>query len=139
MTGRRAGGAAGSQRGLARRARRHGAGSHANQQPFGGRPGALDGVLAPVIGHLRVDPVSLSWRFSRSSGPGGQHVNTTESQVELRCDLTAAGLPPAVAERVVARLGPEVRVVASTERSQLRNRAEAWRRLAEQLDRSLAA
>jgi ribosome-associated protein len=85
-------------------------------------------------GGLRVDPVSLSWRFSRSSGPGGQHVNTTESQAELRCDLVAAGLPPSVAERVLARLGPEVRVVASTERSQLRNRAEAWRRLAEQLD-----
>jgi ribosome-associated protein len=85
-------------------------------------------------GGLRVDPACLTWRFSRSSGPGGQHVNTTETQVELRCDLTAAGLPVAVAERLVARLGPEVRVVASTERSQLRNRAEAWRRLAEQLD-----
>ncbi len=85
-------------------------------------------------GGLRVDPASLSWRFSRSSGPGGQHVNTTDSQAELRCDLLAAGLPPTVAERVLDRLGPEVRIVASTERSQLRNRAEAWRRLAEQLD-----
>ena len=85
-------------------------------------------------GGLRVDPVALAWRFSRSSGPGGQHVNTTETQVELRCDLTTAGLPEDIAVRIVARLGPEVRVVASTERSQLRNRAEAWRRVAEQLD-----
>lgn len=85
-------------------------------------------------GGLRVEPSSLSWRFSRSSGPGGQHVNTTESQVELRLEVAAAGLPAVVTERVLARLGPEVRVVASTERSQLRNRAEAWRRLAEQLD-----
>ena len=85
-------------------------------------------------GGLRIDPGALTWRFSRSSGPGGQHVNTTETQVELRCDLTTAGLPEDIAVRIVARLGPEVRVVASTERSQLRNRAEAWRRVAEQLD-----
>ena len=85
-------------------------------------------------GGLRIDPAALSWRFSRSSGPGGQHVNTTESQVELRCDVALAGLPDAVRERVEARHGAELRVVASTERSQLRNRAEAWRRLAELLD-----
>ena len=83
---------------------------------------------------LRINPIALSWRFSRSSGPGGQHVNTTESQVELRCDVALAGLPDAVRERVEARHGAELRVVASTERSQLRNRAEAWRRLAELLD-----
>lgn len=63
-------------------------------------------------------------------------MNTTESQAELRCDvaLAVAGAPEPVRARVLAALGPEVRVVASTERSQLRNRAEAWRRLAEQLD-----
>jgi ribosome-associated protein len=85
-------------------------------------------------GGRRIDAAALSWRFSRSSGPGGQHVNTTETQVELRCDLAVAGLPDGVRQRIEAQLGPEVRVVASTERSQLRNRAEAWRRLAEQLD-----
>ena len=85
-------------------------------------------------GGLRVDPAALSWRFSRSSGPGGQHVNTTETQVELRCDLALAGLPEHLTGRITALLGPEVRVVSSTERSQLRNRSEAWRRLAEQLD-----
>ena len=85
---------------------------------------------------MEIDPAALSWRFSRSSGPGGQHVNTTESQVELRCDVALAlGLASeAVRARVLTALGSEVRVVASTERSQLRNRAEAWRRLAEQLD-----
>ena len=93
---------------------------------------AEDEYVTP--GGMRVDPAALSWRFSRSSGPGGQHVNTTETQVELRCDLTLAGLPAPAVARIVARLGDEVRVVSSTERSQLRNRAEAWRRLAEQLD-----
>ena len=87
-------------------------------------------------GGLRIDPAALTWRFSRSSGPGGQHVNTTETQVELRCDLTLAGLPEHLGERIRTRLGDEVRVVSSTERSQLRNRAEAWRRLAEQIDRA---
>ena len=43
-------------------------------------------------GGLRLAPVCLSWKFSKSGGPGGQHVNTTESRVELRCDLPAAGL-----------------------------------------------
>ena len=43
-------------------------------------------------GGIRLDPASLSWRFSRASGAGGQHVNTTSSRAELRCDLDAAGL-----------------------------------------------
>ncbi len=82
----------------------------------------------------RLNPASFSWRFSRSSGPGGQHVNTTDSKAELVCDLTHAGLPAAVAERVVAKLGEQVRVTASTERSQRRNRAEALTRLGTMID-----
>lgn len=82
----------------------------------------------------RLDPAAFSWRFSRSSGPGGQHVNTTDSKAELICDLSQAGLPDTVAERVVAKLGQDVRVVASNERSQRRNRAEALARLAAMID-----
>jgi ribosome-associated protein len=81
-----------------------------------------------------LNPASFSWRFSRSSGPGGQHVNTTDSRVELVCDLAQAGLPEAVTIRVVAKLGEQVRVVASTERSQRRNRAEALTRLGDLID-----
>src|SRR5262245_19987769 len=89
-------------------------------------PRAMDKRDPMTPGGLRLDPACLSWRFSRSSGPGGQHVNTASSRAELRCDLAAAGLPDELRERLVARLGTEdVRIVASTERSQLRNRRTA--------------
>ncbi|MCX6540171.1 MAG: alternative ribosome rescue aminoacyl-tRNA hydrolase ArfB [Actinobacteria bacterium] len=82
----------------------------------------------------RIDPAAFSWKFSRSSGPGGQHVNTTDSKAELICDLAQAGLPEHIAARVMAKLGEQVRVVASTQRSQLRNRAEAVERLCDLID-----
>ena len=82
----------------------------------------------------RLNPVAISWRFSRSSGPGGQHVNTTDSRVELFCDLTQADLPEAISVRVIAKLGEQVRVVASSRRSQRRNRTEALERLGELVD-----
>lgn len=82
----------------------------------------------------RIDPAAFSWKFSRSSGPGGQHVNTTDSKAELICDLAQAGLPEHIAARVIAKLGEQVRVVASTQRSQLRNRAEAIERLCDLID-----
>jgi len=82
-----------------------------------------------------VIPVSaLTWRFSRATGPGGQGVNTTDSRVELVVDLTAIGAADDVRERVVTALGPLLRIVAAEERSQLRNRAAAVRRLVERLD-----
>jgi ribosome-associated protein len=62
-------------------------------------------------------------------------VNTTASRVELRCSLSIAGLPASILERIVASLGDnELRVVCSTERSQLRNRRVALERLANRLD-----
>ena len=85
-------------------------------------------------GGLRVDAGALTWRFSRSPGPGGQHVNTSETRAQLTCDLEAAGLPPLVLARLVAKLGTPVQVSASTERSQLRNREAALARLATKLD-----
>lgn len=82
----------------------------------------------------RLDPTAFSWRFSRSSGAGGQHVNTTDSRAELLCDVRRLGLPEAVAERVVATLGEQLRIVASNERSQRRNRADAVDRLGVMID-----
>jgi ribosome-associated protein len=85
---------------------------------------------------LTIPAAELSWRFSRSSGPGGQGVNTTDSRVELSWDLAGSELlPPALRERAVERLGSRLvngvlTVVASEHRSQLRNREAAAARLA---------
>lgn len=86
----------------------------------------------------------LSWRFSRSSGPGGQGVNTTDSRVELVFDVTASSaMTPAQKQRVLERLGGRVvagtvTVTASEHRSQLRNRDAAAARLAQLLREALA-
>jgi ribosome-associated protein len=86
-------------------------------------------------GGIVLDPGCLTWRFSRSSGPGGQHVNTSASKAELRCDLDVAGLPGTLHTRLVEALGTSlVRVTASAERSQLANRRAALERLADLID-----
>jgi ribosome-associated protein len=85
---------------------------------------------------LTIPAAELSWRFSRSGGPGGQGVNTTDSRVELSWDLAGSELlPPALRARAVERLGNRLvqgvlTVVASEHRSQLRNREAAAARLA---------
>jgi ribosome-associated protein len=83
-----------------------------------------------------IPPAELSWRFSRSPGPGGQSVNTADSRVELSFDLAATSvLPPALKERAMRALagrlvGGVLTVTASEHRSQLRNRQAAANRLA---------
>ncbi|QCW50246.1 aminoacyl-tRNA hydrolase [Nocardioides dongxiaopingii] len=79
-------------------------------------------------------------RFSRSSGPGGQSVNTTDSRVELEYDvLGSTALTDAQRARVVGRVGSPVVVVASEHRSQHRNRVAARERLVDRLRTALAA
>jgi ribosome-associated protein len=86
----------------------------------------------------------LSWRFSRSSGPGGQSVNTTDSRVELSFDVAnTSALTPALRQRAMDRLADRLvdgvlTVVASEHRSQLRNREAAEERLAETLRTAIA-
>lgn len=76
----------------------------------------------------------LRWRFSRSGGPGGQHANTSDTRAEVIFDVAASpSLGPRQRERLLAKLGPEVRVVASDERSQARNRELALQRLRERI------
>ena len=78
----------------------------------------------------------LRWRFSRSSGPGGQSVNTADSRVELSLDLTTTtALGPTLRARALQRLGGRLvdgvlTVTASEHRSQYRNREAAQDRLA---------
>ncbi|MEU6938774.1 MULTISPECIES: alternative ribosome rescue aminoacyl-tRNA hydrolase ArfB [Streptomyces] len=89
-----------------------------------------------IRGSVSLPEAELMWRFSRSSGPGGQHVNTSDSQVELRFDLAATDALPEVwkvraLERLAGRLvGGVVSVRASEHRSQWRNRETAAVRLA---------
>ncbi|MCZ7525395.1 MAG: alternative ribosome rescue aminoacyl-tRNA hydrolase ArfB [Acidimicrobiia bacterium] len=81
-----------------------------------------------------IDPAELEWRFSRAGGPGGQHANTADTRVEVRFDVARSrSLGPRQRARLLERLGPVVRVVASDERSQARNRALALERLAERI------
>lgn len=88
---------------------------------------------------LTVPEAELSWRFSRSSGPGGQSVNTADSRAELTFDLARSVAVPAGAkaralERLAHRLvDGRLTVAAEAERSQLQNREAARRRLADLL------
>lgn len=80
----------------------------------------------------------IELRFSRSSGPGGQHAQKSETRVEAVFDVEASGaLTDVQKRRVVARAGPLLRAVAQDERSQTRNRELAVERLVEQLRRAL--
>jgi ribosome-associated protein len=85
----------------------------------------------------------LRWRFSRSSGPGGQSVNTTDSRVELSYDVAGGSLPRHLRERALDRLAGRLvdgvlTVAASEYRSQHRNREAARARLAEVLTEATA-
>ncbi|MDQ1404141.1 MAG: ribosome-associated protein [Actinomycetota bacterium] len=86
-----------------------------------------------------VIPVSeLEWRFTGSGGPGGQHANTANTRAEVRFDVAnSPSLGPRQRERLLEKLGPSVRVVASDERSQIRNRALALDRLRSKLAAAL--
>ena len=76
----------------------------------------------------------LRWRFSRSGGPGGQHANTSDTRAEVIFDIDrSTSLGPRQRDRLLAKLGTEVRVVASDERSQARNRELALGRLRERI------
>ena len=94
---------------------------------------------------LAIPEAELTWRFSRSSGPGGQGVNTTDSRVELSWNLLASTLlSPALKERAVERLGSRLvdgvlTITASEHRSQLRNREAAEARLAMRVGEAVAA
>jgi ribosome-associated protein len=94
----------------------------------------LDGEPLRVSRSVVIPPDELRWRFSASGGPGGQHANTANTRVELRFDVAGSkALGPRQRERLLATIGPEVRVVASDERSQARNRALALDRLRSRL------
>ncbi len=76
----------------------------------------------------------IAFRFSRSSGPGGQHAQKSSTRVEALFDVEdSAALTARERRLVLERIGPVVRSVAQDERSQLRNRELATDRIVEQL------
>ncbi len=109
--------------------------------------GHADGVadLLPVTGSLAIPRAELTWRFSRSGGPGGQSVNTADSRVELRFDLAGtAAIPEHLKARALGRLRSRlvdgaIVVTASEHRSQLQNRRAAEARLVALLADAVAA
>lgn len=105
-----------------------------------------EGMPGPYVirGSVVVPEAELRWRFSRSSGPGGQHVNTSDSKAELLFDVAAtSALPEVWKQRALERLAPRLvdgvlTVRASEHRSQLRNREMALVRLASLLAEATA-
>src|SRR5512135_2338893 len=91
---------------------------------------AGDGLI--VSGNLSIPAAELSFRYSRSGGPGGQHVNRTETRVELLFDVAhspslSEGQRGRLLERLAGRLDRDgiLHIVSSATRSQLENRADA--------------
>jgi ribosome-associated protein len=98
----------------------------------------MDGESIRVTRSVVLPVAEIELRFSRSSGPGGQHAQKSETRVEAVFDVEASSaLTDTQKRRVVARVGPTLRAVAQDERSQLRNRELAVERLVERLRQAL--
>jgi ribosome-associated protein len=91
-----------------------------------------------VTRSVSIPLTEVAFRVSRSSGPGGQHANTSETRVEALFDVAASTtLTDAQKRRVTERAGPVLRAIAQDERSQARNRELALERLASRLAEAL--
>jgi len=98
----------------------------------------MDGESIRVTRTVEIPISEIELRFSRSSGPGGQHAQKTETRVEAVFDVgRSEALTEAQKARVTERAGALVRAVAQDERSQLRNRELALERLAATLEEAL--
>jgi ribosome-associated protein len=98
----------------------------------------MDGESIRVTRSVTLPRSEIELRFSRSSGPGGQHAQKTESRVEAVFDVEASSaLTERQKSRVVGKAGPVLRAIAQDERSQWRNRELAVDRLVEQLRAAL--
>ena len=92
----------------------------------------------PVTRTVSIPRGEIYFRYSRSSGPGGQHAQKSDTRVEAVFDVEASSaLSDAQKRRVVAKAGPVLRAVAQDERSQWRNRELAVERLADALRKAL--
>ena len=97
-----------------------------------------------IRGSVVIPAHELTWRFSRSGGPGGQSVNTTDSRVQLVFDLrNSPSVPEHLKQRAIHRLGARLQdgcltIAASEQRSQFQNRRAAERRLVDTLNEAMA-
>jgi ribosome-associated protein len=92
----------------------------------------------PVTRGVSIARSEIRFRTSRSSGPGGQHAQKTETRVEALFDVESSpSLTEKQKERVIRRAGPVLRAAAEDERSQLRNRELALERLVASLREAL--
>jgi ribosome-associated protein len=99
---------------------------------------AMPGESIRVTRSVVLPLAEVDYRTSRSSGPGGQHAQKTETRVEALFDVERSeALTEAQKRRVVARAGPTLRAIAQDERSQSRNRELALERLVAQLREAL--
>ena len=98
----------------------------------------MAGESIRVTRSVSIPRSEIELRFSRSSGPGGQHAQKTETRAEAVFDVErSVGLSDAQKRRVIAKAGPILRAVAQDERSQWRNRELATERLVEALREAL--
>jgi ribosome-associated protein len=98
----------------------------------------MDGESIRVTRSVSIPRSEIDYRFSRSSGPGGQHAQKSDTRVEAVFDVGASqALSETQKRRVTARTGPVLRAVAQDERSQWRNRELATERLVAQLREGL--
>lgn len=98
----------------------------------------MDDLLV-IARHTSIPLREVTFRASRSSGPGGQHANVTASRVEAVFDVQASeSLSDEQKQRIVSRVGPRVVAVAQDARSQSRNRELALERLRRRLSAALA-
>jgi ribosome-associated protein len=99
---------------------------------------AMDGDSIRVTRSVVLPLAEVEFRFSRSSGPGGQHAQKSETRVEAVFDVEASSaLTDVQKRRVVSRAGAVLRAIAQDERSQARNRELAAERIADQLRAAL--
>jgi ribosome-associated protein len=99
---------------------------------------AMSGESIQVTRSVSLPRSEIELRFSRSSGPGGQHAQKSDTRVEAIFDVEAsAALSEAQKRRVLAKAGPVLRAVAQDERSQWRNRELATERLVDSLREAL--
>ncbi len=99
---------------------------------------AMEPESIRVTRSVAIPEREIELRFSRSSGPGGQHAQKSETRVEALFDVEASGaLSDVQKRRVIAKAGPVLRAIAQDERSQWRNRELAIERVVESLREAL--